>query len=471
MSIEQKRISAALAVAAGKSVFGRRIAVWLSLCFLFCVATSRSYALQGNINSHDPSGLVKEGDRYYQFTTGPGIYSAYSTDLIFWTPAPNTVFPIGTWPSWINDAVPGFSGQFWAPDVIRLNDRWYCYYSCSTFGSSRSAIGVATSGSLEGPWEDLGMVVSSSVPTDINAIDPGLFQDNNGRVYMTYGSFSGGIGVVELDRHTGKRKKNAPVVKVAGGGQADYEAPYLIKEGHFYYLFVNRGFCCRGANSSYYIQVGRSVNPLGPYTGWRTVLSSSGKYIGPGHFGLMREEDVNYVSLHYYDAEDNGAPKLDILTLKFSSGWPVLTRDWIDAGQYRITNKYNGLVWDAWGCTGELGQAIAQGPWGGFICQKWYLSPQGDGAYRITNALGGRSADVAFCNPDNGSLIRLWEGLNNNCQKYKIERAADGSYVFTSLAGPRVVAPPAASTDPGLQFGLWDYVGQAWQKWGIDAAP
>jgi arabinan endo-1,5-alpha-L-arabinosidase len=118
-----------------------------------------------------------------------------------------------------------------------------------------------------------------------------------------------------------------------------------------------------------------------------------------------------------------------------------------------------------------LGQAIAQGSWGNFICQKWYLSPQGDGAYRITNALGGRSADVAFCNPDNGSLIRLWEGLNNNCQKYKIERAADGSYVFTSLAGPRVVAPPAASTDPGLQFGLWDYVGQAWQKWGIDAAP
>jgi hypothetical protein len=63
------------------ATFSRRIAVWLSLCFLLCLANSRSYALQGNINSHDPSGLVKEGDRYYQFTTGPGIYSAYSTDL------------------------------------------------------------------------------------------------------------------------------------------------------------------------------------------------------------------------------------------------------------------------------------------------------------------------------------------------------------------------------------------------------
>src|SRR5262245_40062796 len=86
-------------------------AVWLSLCFLLCLATSRAFALQGNITSHDPSTLVKEGDRYYQFTTGPGIYSAYSTDLIYWTPAPNPVFPIGTWPSWIETAVPGFAGQ------------------------------------------------------------------------------------------------------------------------------------------------------------------------------------------------------------------------------------------------------------------------------------------------------------------------------------------------------------------------
>ncbi|MBO0799122.1 MAG: RICIN domain-containing protein, partial [Blastocatellia bacterium] len=350
--------------------------------------------------------------------------------------------------------------------------QWYIYYACSTFGSSRSAIGVATSSTLEGPWQDLGMVISSSIPADINAIDPGLFQDNNGRVYMTYGSFSGGIAVVEIDPRSAKPKKGAQIVKVAGGDGADYEASYLIKEGHFYYLFVNRGFCCRGSNSSYYIQVGRSVNPLGPYTGWRTVLSSSGKYIGPGQFGLMRDNGVNYVSLHYYDAEDNGAPKLDILTLKFSSDdWPILTRDWIDAGQYRITNKSSGLVWDAWGCTGELGQAIAQGSWADLPCQKWYLSPQGDGAYRITNNLGGRSADVINCDPENGALVRLWDGLNNNCQKYKIERAADGSFVFTPLSSPRVVAPPSASTELGLQLALWDYLGEEWQKWVLSLAP
>jgi hypothetical protein len=43
--------------------------------------------------------------------------------------------------------------------------------------------------------------------------------------------------------------------------RAESDLPYLIKEGHFYYLFVNRGFCCRGSNSSYYIRV--------PSAGWR----------------------------------------------------------------------------------------------------------------------------------------------------------------------------------------------------------
>jgi arabinan endo-1,5-alpha-L-arabinosidase len=448
-----------------------RPVLWIFLGLLLCLANSESYALQGNINSHDPSTLVREGRYYYQFTTGNGIYSAFSTDLIFWTASPNTVFPIGSWPSWIDSAVPGFNGNFWAPDVIEMNGRWYIYYSCSTFGSSRSAIGVATSNSLEGPWEDLGMVVSSSAATDINAIDPGLFRDDDGRVYMTYGSFSGGIGVVEINRHTAKRKIGAPIVRVAGGGGADYEAPYLIKEGKYYYLFVNRGFCCRGSNSSYYIQVGRSLCPTGPYTGWRTVLSSSGRYIGPGHFGLMRDDRVDYVSLHYYDGDDFGRPKLDILTLKFSGGWPVLTRDWFAHGQYRITNKNSDLVWDAWGCTGVAGQAIAQGPWGDFICQKWFLSPQGDGIYRITSALGGRSADVIDCNPDNGAPLQLWDGLNNNCQKFKIERAADGSYVFTSLTGARIVETPDASTEPGVQLRLGDYNGHDAQKWVISAAP
>ena len=77
-----------------------------------------AYALGGAYQSHDPSTLIKDGSKYWMFTTGNGIYAAYSTNLYYWTSGPKTVFPIGTWPSWINSAVPGFSGTFWAPDCI-----------------------------------------------------------------------------------------------------------------------------------------------------------------------------------------------------------------------------------------------------------------------------------------------------------------------------------------------------------------
>ena len=422
---------------------------------------------KGAVGSHDPSGLVYDGTRFYQFTTGNGIYSAYSTDLISWTSAPNPVFAAGTWPSWINSAVPGFAGTFWAPDVIKIGSYWYCYYSCSTFGSPRSAIGVARSSSLAGPWTDLGMVVSSTSSSNINAIDPGMFKDTNGRIYMTYGSFNGGIGVIEIDPSTAKVKSGSTVVKVAGGSGASWEAPYMIKEGSYYYLFVNRGACCQGVNSTYYIVVGRATSPTGPYTGWTTVLSSSGKYIGPGHYGLLRHNGSNFVSIHYYDGNDNGNAKLDILNMGFSNSWPFLTRDWVAAGTYKITNVNSGLGWDAWGCTGAAGQAVAQGTYSGLNCQKWSFAPVGDGAYRITNLQGGRSIDVINCGSGNGTKIDLWDWLNNNCQKFRIDRTATGSHIFTPLNSDRVIEVPGASTTAGVQLGLYDYNGNNCQKWNI----
>lgn len=451
----------------------------ISFMLIFCPAAK---ALKGNINSHDPSTLVKDGNKYWQFTTGNGIYAAYSTDLISWTAGPQTVFPIGTWPSWINSAVPGFNGTFWAPDVIYMNSKYYLYYSVSTFGSSKSAIGVAVSNSLNNPnWQDLGMVVSSNGSSGTyNAIDPGMFKDTNGKVYMTYGSFFGGLVVVEIDPSTGKVKSGSSTVKVAGGNGASWEAPAIIKEGGYYYLFANRGACCQGVNSTYKIVAGRSTSVWGPYVdtngvgltngGGTTVLSSSGRYIGPGHFGLLRENGSNFISVHYYDGWDNGNAKLDILNMGFANGWPFLTRDWIAAGQYRITNKNSGKVWDSWGCTGAIGESIAQGDWNNLVCQKWNLTPLGDGIYKISSAIGTRVVDVINCNANNGAKLNLWDWYDNNCQKFKLERAGDGSHVFTSLTGDRVVEVPGHSTAVGTQLGLWDYNGGAHQKWSIDPA-
>lgn len=462
-------------------ILQQKVKLVMFMSLMFTIVAFESIALKGQYQSHDPSALIKDGNKYWMFTTGAGIYAAYSSDLISWTSGPKTVFPIGTWPSWINSAVPGFDGTFWAPDCIYMNGKYYLYYSCSTFGSSRSAIGVATSPTLDQnsasyQWTDLGLVVSSSTSSDVNAIDPALFKDSNGKVYMTYGSFSAGIGVVEINPSTGKML-NSTITKIAGGSGADWEAPYMVKEGSYYYLFVNRGYCCRGSNSTYYIVTGRSTSPLGPFVdrnnvnlrsgGGTTVLGTSGRYIGPGHFGLLRENGSNFVSIHYYDGNDNGNAKLDIINMGFSNGWPFLTRDWVASGLYRITNKNSNLVWDAWGCTGAAGQAIAQGTWSNLNCQKWNFTPVGNGAYSITNSLGGRVADLVNCNNANGTKLQLWDWLNNDCQKFEIERAADGSHVLTPLFSDRVVEVPGKSTTAGVQLAIYTYNGGNNQKWVI----
>jgi arabinan endo-1,5-alpha-L-arabinosidase len=283
--------------------------------------------LTGSLSTHDPSRIIKDGSKYYFFSTGNGIVVSSSDNLSSWKTKSNPVFPAGTWPGWIDAAVPEFAGHFWAPDIIYMNGAYYLYYSCSSWGSSRSAIGVARSASLNSPdWTDLGMVVSSDgSSTAINAIDPGLFKDDDGKVYMVYGSYFGGIGIVEIDTVEGLA--TTTVKRIYGGNHQAMEAANLIKEGDTYYLIVNRGTCCNGINSTYYITVGRSDTIVGPFELFRTLLRTEDKYIGPGHFGPLYDSCVTYVSIHYYDRDAGGASKLDILKMTFSDGWPELTRD------------------------------------------------------------------------------------------------------------------------------------------------
>ncbi|GGF21943.1 hypothetical protein GCM10011383_36960 [Hymenobacter cavernae] len=454
--------------------------------FLFitsCLAIQQVYALQGANGAHDPSTIVKSGNTYWIFTTGDGVYGMYSTDLVSWTPGPRPVFPIGTWPSWINAKVPGFAGNFWAPECKFMNGKYYLYYSCSTFGSRVSAIGLATNVTLDPAspnykWEDQGEVVSTNASSAVNAIDPALFEDADGKLWLTYGSFFGGIRMTQLDKTTGKPLDLGTQYALANGG---VEAPYVIRNGSYYYLFVNRGACCQGVNSTYNVQVGRSASPTGPYldkngvnlnsNGGTTILATAGHYIGPGQVGVYQENGVTYVSHHYYEGFENGAPKLSLASLLWDAAqWPVLTRDWVAAGRYQITSSNSPLVWDAWGCTGTAGQAIAQGTNANLACQQWDFTSLGNGEYKITNALGGLAAEVASCSPYLGSKLQLNAYSGLLCQQFKIERANNGSYVFASVNGNRVVEVPNASQTPGVQLGLWDYNGCNCQRWTLGNA-
>lgn len=300
-----------------------------------------------DVRVHDPA-ILRVGDTYHLFSTG---HLGERTGIIPWRVSKNLV----DWafvgpvfrdlPDWAPRTIEGARG-LWAPDIVQANGEYRLYYAVSTFGKNRSAIGLAVTRSLDPAspdfgWEDRGPVLQSFSGDDFNAIDPNIFIDRDGRHWMSFGSFWGGIKLVELDPATGKRKaEDGPIHSIASrpGGEHAIEAPFLIARGGSYYLFVSFDFCCRGVNSTYHTVVGRADNVLGPYVdrdgkllldgGGTVVLHTDQdpgrRWIGPGHSAILRDNGQDYIVYHAYDATRQGAPALRIQPLEWTEdGWPV----------------------------------------------------------------------------------------------------------------------------------------------------
>jgi arabinan endo-1,5-alpha-L-arabinosidase len=291
--------------------------------------------LEGETFAHDPSTLLKHGDRYYIFNTGTGIPMKMSTNRVFWTNLPPVFSQV---PAWTTNAVPDFKRHIWAPDVIRVNHRYLLYYSISTFGKQVSAIGLATNPTLDPDspgytWTDHGPVIQSTEGGPFNAIDPSVMLDRDGRLWMAFGSHWRGIFLIELDPTTGLRiAPDSPLHRLAHARSV--QAACLHRRGDYYYLFVNWGTCCRGTNSTYHVRIGRSKSVTGPYLdregvdlineGGSLFLEKTGRYFGPGHIGIFTENNSDWFSYHYYDAETEGRPRFAIAPLYWTKdGWPA----------------------------------------------------------------------------------------------------------------------------------------------------
>ncbi len=306
----------------------------------------------GDYFLHDPGTLIKDGSTYFIWGDGQGISGIETTDLRNWLGI-SPIFP-GNPPAWTTNAVPGFTGYFWAPDIAYFNGRYNMYYACSIFGTINSAIGLVTSPSLTSPvWTDQGKVIQSNpdfatnATTDLtayNCIDPSVMVDVNGTVWLSFGSYSDGILIMQLDPTTGNRiSPTSPIYRVSNNGPVFFsnteEGSCLYQHGSYYYLFVNWGGCCAGVDSTYNIRVGRSTTVTGPYFdrnginmtngGGTMVLESNARYIGPGHPAIMNDNGTNWFTYHYYDGNNNGAATVGMNRIYWTSdGWPVLTNDW-----------------------------------------------------------------------------------------------------------------------------------------------
>ena len=111
---------------------------------LFLALSTRAQQPSPAISVHDPV-MIKQDSLYYIFCTGFGISVWSSPDMKNWKKE-KPVFT--TAPSWAVQAIPGFKGHIWAPDISYHNGQYYLYYAISAFGKNSSCIGVATNKTL-----------------------------------------------------------------------------------------------------------------------------------------------------------------------------------------------------------------------------------------------------------------------------------------------------------------------------------
>ncbi len=257
-----------------------------------------------NSNDKDANGNLKN---HY-------IATWRSIDLIHWT-YNGDVFPSD--PSWI-----GVETNLWAPAIKRLNGLYYLYYVAPATTAGGPEIGVATSTHAAGPWKDLGrpVVPTEAAPCCANShravIDPDVVQDENGQLYVSFGSFFGGIAIQKLsaDGFTADRSSE---VQIAVDNL--FEGGAFFKRDGWYYLFVSSNGCCNGPLSGYSVNVGRARSPLGPFLdrdgvaltastggGEKVIAANGNRWIGPG--GNVIFKDASGQDYMLYHAIDNSSP-------------------------------------------------------------------------------------------------------------------------------------------------------------------
>ena len=276
--------------------------------------TLKEYEGAKRTTCHDPSIFKDFDGTYYIFGTHMALSktenlkdwtnmdatyrASYSQDVIKQIRAWNKDENSGAW-----------YDNLWAPDII-YNEAMgkYCMYLSANGDTWKSNIVLLTADKVTGPYEYAGSLVYSGFEEDTweqtdfgqvtgetslperyithgiangqwkemwpNCIDPCVFYDDEGNLWMSYGSWFGGIFMLELDEQTGLRDYNVKYetnehsdayygTKIAGGHTVSGEASYIEKIGDYYWLFISYG----GLESTggYNVRVFRSKTPNGGY--------------------------------------------------------------------------------------------------------------------------------------------------------------------------------------------------------------
>ena len=140
--------------------------------------TKNGEAYNGGLS--DPAFVVGDNGYYYMVC---GNTLLKSSDCCNWEICLGSI--IKDRPLWGNEIYGrDIWAGIWAPDLIKIKDKWILYYSLSAWDMP-CGIGIATSDNIEGPYTDHGKFFDLNEIGVLNCIDPQPFIDDDGKVYMT----------------------------------------------------------------------------------------------------------------------------------------------------------------------------------------------------------------------------------------------------------------------------------------------
>lgn len=422
------------------------------------------------VSVHDPAIVTGDDGEYYIF--GSHLAVAKTDDLMNWTYVnqgiKNTNSVIPNVNQQMQEAFEwSHSNTFWAPDVVKLADGKYHMYYCNCQGDSPlSCLGMAVSDSVEGPYENAGILLKSGMgadeadedgnlyqaTTDPNVVDPNVFYDADGRLWMVYGSYSGGIFIKEMDPVTGEPLESGYGKKLLGGNHLRIEAPYIIynKDTQYYYLFLSFGGL--DSDGGYNVRVCRSKSPDGPYEDsmgqemtdckgpsgssfsdataqqYGTKLMGGYKfqweegelgeerngYLSPGHNSCLYQESSDKYFIIYHTRFENEGEEHQVRVHQMffnEDGWPVITpyrytgetaekyEEADVAGNYKWINHGRDISADM--AESELVELKKNGKLTGAVEGSWKIS--GDNQITLT------SEDNTW----SGILLKQWDDDGN----------------------------------------------------------
>jgi len=284
-------------------------------CFMLALASlalsteasagdSYSFSFEGNplvrhIYTADPSARVFDG-RVYVYTSHDQDNSDNDQhfDMLNWH-----VFSSDDLKTWTDhgsffglDDISWASKQAWAPDAVKVNDKYYFYYPVE-----QAKIGVAvsdspTSGFVDALDRPLIDKTNNEKVVGREPIDPAILIDDDGQAYLFFGCRDARYVKLNEDMISLDGDITPVTIKGIAGDKVNNrgyygEAPWVFKRDATYYLVYANGW----AETSTLVYATAS-NASGPYTFQGEVMAPMGA--GTSHGSIVEFKNKWYVFYH-----------------------------------------------------------------------------------------------------------------------------------------------------------------------------